>query len=409
MPERHKHSYLMNNYRRLPISFTHGSGCWLYDQQEKAYLDTTSGIAVCNLGHCHPRVTQTIAHQAATLMHTSNIYQIELQQKLGAELAAISGMESSFFCNSGAEANETAIKLARLYGHKKGISIPHILVTEGSFHGRTMATLSATANRKVQAGFEPLVPGFIRAPFNDLTAIRTIAENNPNICAVLIEPIQGEGGVHIPAEYYLSELRDICDEHEWLMMLDEIQTGNGRTGKYFAYQHTPDLHPDIITTAKGLGNGFPIGACLARGAVSQLFEPGHHGSTFGGNPLACATALTVIETLFNEGLIERAHKLGHYLLTELKTAFEQADYVEDIRGKGLMIGIELKNPCRELMGLALTQQLLINVTSDKVIRLLPPLVMSDEEAELMLKKVCKLIKVYAGDDRSRPRTNTNPS
>lgn len=397
------HSYLMNSYRRLPISFSRGSGMWLYDQKGEAYLDTTSGIGVCNLGHCHPKVTETLCHQASTLMHTSNIYQIEHQQKLAAELSAISGMEASFFCNSGAEANEAAIKLARLYGHSRGMTTPHIVVMEGSFHGRTMATLSASPNRKIQAGFEPLVPGFIRAPFNDLSALRTIAENNPQICAVLVEPVQGEGGVNIPAEYYLTELREICDEHKWLMMLDEVQTGNGRTGKYFAYQHYTSLHPDVVTTAKGLGNGFPIGACLARGIAAQLFQPGHHGSTFGGNPLACATALSVVETLFNDGLIERAQKVGQMLLKEFQLALGKADYIESIRGKGLMIGIELKEPCRPLMELALGQKLLINVTSERVVRLLPSLIITDEEAELMLAKVCKLIRTYAADERTRPR------
>ncbi len=400
MPESQTH--LMNNYRRLPISFAHGDGAWLYDHKGDAYLDAISGVGVCNLGHCHPNITAAICRQAATLLHSSNLYHIELQQKLATELAAIAGMESSFFCNSGAEANEAAIKLAKLHGHKRGIQTPHILVMEGSFHGRTMATLSATASRKVQAGFEPLVPGFVRAPFNDIAALRTIAENNPNVCAILVEPIQGEGGVNIPSPTYLTELRTLCDTYQWLMMLDEVQTGNGRTGKYFAYQHE-NIHPDIVTTAKGLGNGLPIGVCLAQGAAAQLFKPGHHGSTFGGNPLVCATALSVIETLFNDSLIERAQRLGHYLLQGFKDILEGSDYIEAIRGKGLMIGIVMKEPCPELVELALGQKLLINVTADRVIRLLPPLTLSDEEAEIILKKVCKLIKTYAGDDRSRPR------
>ncbi len=385
---------LMNTYGSRTLSFARGKGAWLFDTHNKGYLDAISGIAVCGLGHAHPAVAETIARQAATLVHTSNLYNIPQQEKLGETLCQLSGMDKVFFGNSGAEANECAIKLARFYGHSKDIETPVIIVMENSFHGRTLATLTATGNRKVQAGFEPLVQGFVRAPYGDAEAIRTIAANNPNVVAVLVEPIQGEGGVNIPASDYLNLLREICSQHDWLLMLDEVQTGNGRTGKYFAYQHN-GIIPDVVTTAKGLGNGFPIGACLAKGIAADLFQPGNHGSTYGGSPLACATAQTVVDTLVQENLIERAAVLGTKLLSGFQRELAGCEQVAAVRGKGLMIGIELKKDCPNLVADASAQGLLINVTAGKVIRLLPPLVLSDADAELLVSSLCKLIRQTA--------------
>ncbi|HSC75320.1 MAG TPA: aspartate aminotransferase family protein [Pseudomonadales bacterium] len=382
---------LMNTYGSRALSFERGEGAWLFDAQGKRYLDAISGIAVCGLGHAHPAVAKTIAKQAATLVHTSNLYNIPQQEKLGETLCQLSGMDKVFFGNSGAEANECAIKLARFYGHSKDIENPVIIVMENSFHGRTMATLTATGNRKVQAGFEPLVQGFVRAPYGDIDAINTIATNNPNIVAILVEPIQGEGGVNIPADNYLNQLREICSNHAWLLMLDEVQTGNGRTGKYFAYQHNSIL-PDVVTTAKGLGNGFPIGACLAKGIAAELFQPGNHGSTYGGSALACATAQTVVDTLLQDKLIERAADLGEKLLADFAKALTGCEQVAAIRGKGLMIGIEMKQDCPNLVADAAAQGLLINVTAGKVIRLLPPLVLSDTDADLLVSTLCNLIR-----------------
>ena len=393
---------LMNTYGKLPIAFSKGEGCWLYDTNENRYFDAISGIAVCGLGHAHPAVTDAISKQAALITHCSNLYRIPLQEELGALLCKISDMDNVFFCNSGAEANEAAIKLARLYGRKKGIENPAIIVMENSFHGRTLATLSATGNRKVQAGFEPLVRGFVRAPFNDFPTLQHIASVNNNVVAVLMEPVQGEGGVVTADEEYLKAVAQLCKEQEWLLMLDEVQTGNGRTGDYFAYQGY-GITPDVVTTAKGLGNGFPIGACLAKGLASEVFHPGSHGSTFGGNPLACAAAKAVIKTIQSQHLAERARSLGERLLAQFRGELEGADYIKGIRGRGLMIGIEMKDPCPELVPLAQAQGLLINVTQDKVIRLLPPLIMTDAEADHLADTLCTLIKLYAGDDRKRPR------
>ncbi len=384
---------LMMTYARQPVTFTKGSGCWVWDSEGKQYLDAVSGIAVCNLGHAHPAVTAALCEQAGTLVHTSNLYGIANQQILADRLTAISGMDRAFFCNSGAEANEAAIKLARLYGHKKGIDTPTIIVMENSFHGRTMATLSATGNRKVQAGFEPLVTGFLRVPYNDLEAVETVAKNNPSVVAVLVEPVQGEGGVNVPQEKYLSALRVICDKHGWLLMLDEIQTGMGRSGRMFAYQHE-EFAPDVMTVAKGLGNGMPVGACLARGEAAELFQPGNHGTTFGGNPLACSAALAVIDTLEKEELVQRAEELGLRLLTAFELALGEQDYVKDIRGLGLLIGIELDRPCTELVSMGLARGVLINVTAGNTIRLLPPLVMSDEEADTLVQLVTELVNEF---------------
>jgi len=380
----------MNTYARLPVSFVKGEAATLWDSEGKSYLDALSGIAVCNLGHAHPAVTATICSQAAELMHTSNLFCIPAQEQLGALLIEQSGMENVFFSNSGAEANEAAIKLARLHGHKQEIENPAIIVMENSFHGRTMATLTATGNRKVHAGFEPLVQGFVRVPYDDLDSIRTVAKHNNNVVAVLVEPVQGEGGVNVPDEGYLKGIREICDDNNWLMMLDEIQTGIGRTGKMFAFQHT-SIKPDVMTLAKGLGNGFPIGACLARGAATDLFQPGNHGTTYGGNPLGCRVAHTVVNTIVENSLIQRAKEVGLQMVAEFELALDDQAFVKDIRGLGMMIGIELDRPCGELVKMALDAGMIINVTADSVIRLLPPLIISDAEAEQIVQKVIQLI------------------
>ncbi len=383
---------LMSTYNRLPVSFEKGDGVWLWDTDGNRYLDALSGIAVCNLGHAHPAVTEAICEQSRHLIHTSNLYGIPRQNELAEALAARAGMERVFFSNSGAEANEAAIKIARLYGHKvKGVSEPATIVMDNSFHGRTMATLSATGNRKVQAGFEPLVKGFVRAPYDDIEAIRTIAANNRNIVAILVEPIQGEGGVNLPAPDYLEQLRAICDEHGWLLMLDEIQTGMGRTGQWFAYQHSP-IKPDVITVAKALGNGVPIGACLARGPAAEVLQPGSHGSTFGGNPLACAAGVAVVRSMEQEGAIAAAATLGSYFVDNLKRVLGDCDQVANIRGSGLMIGIELTQPCAELVPRALAKGLLINVTAERVVRLLPPLVITTEQIDSVINILDELIR-----------------
>lgn len=385
--------HLMTTYAPLPVCFDHGEGALLSDTNGKTYLDALSGIAVCGLGHAHPAVSRAISEQACRLIHTSNLYSIQNQQTLADKLARISGMDKVFFSNSGAEANEAAIKLARLYGHQKGIENPAIIVTDGSFHGRTMATLTASGNRKVQAGFEPLVQGFIRAPYNDIESLRSIAQNSANVVAILIEPAQGEGGVNLLDKDFLNQLRELCDQQDWLLMLDEIQTGMGRTGEWFAFQHN-NMHPDVMTLAKGLGNGVPIGACLAKGKAAEVFKPGHHGSTFGGNPLACAAANAVIDTIEEQQLLARANTLGNKLLTSLKNNLADVEGVKDIRGLGLMIGIELDRDCGELVQQALDKGLLINVTAGSVVRLLPPLILTDEQADQIITTVCDLIKAF---------------
>lgn len=381
----------MSTYSRKDITFTKGEGVWLWDQKQQKYLDALSGIAVCGLGHAHPKIADVIAQQAKTLLHTSNIYRISAQEQLGDRLCAISNMDRAFFCNSGAEANEAAIKLARLHGHAQQIETPTIIVCENSFHGRTMATLTATGNRKAHAGFEPLVAGFIRAPFNDTETVAQICKTNANIVAILVEPIQGEGGIHIPDDGYLQQLRKICDQHNQLLMLDEIQTGNGRTGKWFACQHE-NVAPDIITTAKGLGNGIPIGACLAKGAAAELFAPGSHGSTFGGNPFACATALQVLATIDEEDLLNNATAMGQLLISNLQDKLANSSVVTDIRGKGLMIGIELSIPCAQIVDLALARNLLVNVTAENVIRMLPPLITNKEHVDIIVSVICECIE-----------------
>jgi len=386
----------MATYNRLPVTFDRGEGVWLWDTNGRRYLDALSGIAVCGLGHAHPAVREALCEQAARLIHTSNLYGVAEQERFGALLTAQAGMDRVFFANSGAEANEAAIKLARLHAHRRGIEAPAILVAEHSFHGRTLATLSATGNRKVQAGFEPLVQGFVRVPYDDLDAIETAAANRPNIVAILIEPIQGEGGIRVPSDDYLIRLRELCDRSGWLLMLDEVQTGIGRTGRLFAFQHA-GIQPDVMTLAKGLGNGVPIGACLARGAAAEVFTPGSHGSTFGGNPLVCRVGRAVLETLIEGNLIANAEVQGAYLLDSLRAALAKTRGVVEIRGRGLMVGIELDRPCGALVGRALDAGLLINVTAERVIRLLPPLIIDRAQVEELVATLTGLIHGFLGD------------
>ena len=380
----------MNTYGRLPVSFVKGNGAYLQDDKGNQYLDALTGIAVCGLGHAHPKVAQALSEQGQTLVHTSNLYDIPHQTRLAERLCALSGMDNAFFCNSGAEANEAAIKLARLKGNRAGNLTPSVVVVEGSFHGRTMATLTATGNRKVHAGFEPLLGGFVRAPFDDIGAIQAIADNNPGVVAVLVEPILGEGGIHIPDKGYLPALRKICDQQGWLLMLDEVQTGNARTGEYFAYQHSNCL-PDIVTTAKGLGNGVPIGACLARGEAAELFVPGNHGSTFGGNPLACAAAHAVLDVIEEEDICGQAKLQGQRIVDGLRTALAGNNSVTEVRGLGMMIAVELNNDAPSLVSDALEDGLLINVTQGNIVRLLPPLNFSNEEADELVNKLATLL------------------
>ncbi len=386
-------SNLMNTYSRLPVTFVKGSGVWLWDDRGEKYLDALSGVAVCGLGHCHPRLSKAICEQASTLIHTSNLYHIEKQERLAERLTQLSGMDNAFFCNSGAEANEAAIKLARLHGHDRGIAVPTIVVMERSFHGRTMATLTASGNRKVQAGFEPLLSGFVRVPYNNIEAVAQVAANNKDVVAVLVEPFQGEGGVNIPEAHYLRELRHLCDQNGWLLMLDEVQSGIGRSGKWFAFQHS-QIMPDVVTLAKGLGGGVAIGACMAKGAAAEVFKPGNHASTFGGNPLACAAALETLAVIEDEHLLEHATELGDFLRNRFRQQLSDVSKVVQIRGQGLIVGIELAVPCVDLVKKALERKLLINVTSEKVVRLLPAFVMQQNEAEQVVDITCLLIKEF---------------
>lgn len=378
-------SYI-TSYMPQDVVFSHGKGVWLWDNEGNRYLDGLSGIAVTGLGHCHPCLIESLKRQSEKLWHTSNVYQIEKQNQLAEKLCQLTGMKQVFMGNSGAEANEAAIKLARLYGHQKGIETPSIIVMNNAFHGRTMATLTASDNRLGQAGFEPLVQGFVRAPFDDIQALKTIAENRDDVVAVMMEPIQGEGGIHLPSNDYLKNLRQLCDEQGWLLILDEIQTGVGRTGKLYQYMHS-DILPDVLTTAKGLGNGFPIGACLMQGPACDLFKPGNHGSTFGGNPLACDIALSVLSALEQEKAIDNAKTQGEFLksaIFEMTTTFP--DIVE-IRGQGLMLGLELKVPCKPAVKIGIEEGLLFNVTKEKVMRLLPPLIIQKDESMQLVEKL----------------------
>ena len=387
--------HLMNTYSRQPVTFVKGDGVWLYDDKGDKYLDALAGVAVNGLGHAHPKLVKAISEQAGKLIHVSNIYNIAEQEALADKLCEISGMDKVFFCNSGCEANEASIKLARLYGHNKGIVNPEIIVMDKSFHGRTMATLSATGNRKVQAGFEPLVSGFVRVPYDDIEAVKQVASRNSNVVAVLVEPVQGEGGINIPkdASGYLEALRAICDAHGWLLMLDEVQTGIARTGTWFAFQHTT-IKPDVMSLAKGLGSGVPIGACVASGKAAEVFTYGKHGSTFGGNPLATAAGLATLNIIEEEGLLENAEKIGNLIREGFNAEFIDTKGVVVVRNAGMMIGIELDRLCGDLVNIALAEKLLINVTADKVVRLLPPLVMNESEANELVKRLSVIIKAF---------------
>lgn len=388
--------HLISAYQPLPVSFSKGDGIHLWDQDGNQYLDALCGISVTSLGHNYPAVTQAIQQQAATLIHTSNLYSIEWQQKLADLICELSGMDKVFFGNSGAEANEAAIKLARLYGNKQEIKDPQIVVMEHSFHGRTMATLSATGNRKVQAGFEPLVSGFVRAPYNDVESIQAIAVNNKKVVAILVEPVQGEGGIIVPDIGYLSALRKICDENNWLLMLDEIQTGIARSGKMFAFQYE-NIIPDVMTLAKALGNGIPISACVTQGKAADIIQPGNHGSTFGGNPLACRAACAVLDAIVSHDLAENAAQRSAQLVALLNEGLKDNDNLVEIRNLGLLIGIELKQNCQALVADALASGLLLNVAAEKVVRLLPPLIINESQTAEIAEKVIACINALATD------------
>ena len=386
-------THLMNTYTRQPVAFVRGEGAYLWDESGKRYLDAVAGVAVNGLGHAHPKLVKAICEQAATLIHSSNLYRIPKQEELAERLCALSGMDKAFFCNSGCEANEAAIKLARLYGHGKGVEVPTIIVMEKAFHGRTMGTLTASGSRKIQAGFEPLLSGFARVPFGDIEAIRQVAEHNKSVVAVLVEVVQGEGGINVLPPDFLVGLRQICDAHGWLLMLDEVQTGIGRTGTWFGFQHS-GVVPDVMALAKGLGSGVPIGACLARGEAAEVFKPGSHGSTFGGNPLACATALATLNIIEEENLLENVQVRGEAIRSGLRQVLANVPGVVDIRGEGMMIGIELDRPCGELVGVARDAGVLINVTADTVIRLVPPLIYGEAEVNVLVAAVSGMVKNY---------------
>jgi acetylornithine/N-succinyldiaminopimelate aminotransferase len=384
-------SHLMNTYAPLDLAFVRGEGAWLWDEDGNRYLDAISGLGVCALGHAHPALARAISEQSSTLIHTGNLVRIPWQEQLAGQLADVSGMERAFFGNSGAEAIECALKITRIIGHDKGIETPGVVVMDHSFHGRTMAALSATGNRKVQAGFEPLVSGFVRAPFDDIGAIEKIAGHSHNITAVLVEPIQGEAGIRVPQPGYLANLRRLCDEHGWLLIFDEIQSGLCRTGKWYAHQHE-DIRPDILTTAKALANGLPIGACVASGAAAEALTPGRHGSTFGGNPLVSRAACTVLDVMHSEDLAGRAADTGEYILDAFRERLAEHPQVKDIRGRGLMLGLELTQEANHLKNRALEKGVLLNVTQNKVIRLLPPLIIDREQADRIVEVVSSLIE-----------------
>lgn len=386
-------THIMPTYTRQAVTFERGEGAWLWDIEGKRYLDAIAGIAVCNLGHAHPAVHQALSEQSGKLLHTSNLYGIDLQAKVADKLTQLSGMDNVFFCNSGTEANEAAIKLARKFGHQNGIENPVILTTEKSFHGRTMGALSATGNDKIKQGFAPLLPGFIHVPYNNIAAIEAAVSADSNIVAVLIEPVQGEGGVNIPASDYLNQVRELCDRHQILMMLDEIQTGVGRTGSFMAFQQN-GIKPDVCTMAKALGNGVPVGACLASGKAAAVLTAGNHGSTFGGNPLACSAVLAVLNTLSDSDLIANAKIKGQQLCDQIAQKTAGNPHVKQIRHLGLMIGVELDRPCGELVGQALAKGLLINVTADNTIRLLPPLLIDDQQIVFLTDTLSALIQAF---------------
>lgn len=387
-------SHLMPVFGRQPISFVRGRGAYLYTEDGTEYLDALTGIAVCGLGHAHPEIAAAIADQAATLIHTSNLFEVPWQTAAAQKLAEVAGMEEVFFSNSGAESNEGAIKIARKFGYLQGIANPKIIVADQSFHGRTLATLSATGNKKVQEGFAPLVEGFIRVPFGDVEAIEEAAIQYPDIVAILVEPIQGEGGVNTAPQgfSYLEDIRRICNQHNWLMMLDEVQTGNGRTGKYFAYQHT-NIVPDVLTTAKGLGNGFPIGAVMTQGRGVGVLTAGNHGSTYSGTALGSRVVYTVIDIIQKENLVENAAKMGSYIVEQLRS--QLADQNVTVRGFGLMIGIELPKACAELVDIARDEyKLIVNVTAGSVVRLLPTLNITQEQVDQLVERLVKMIRTF---------------
>jgi acetylornithine/N-succinyldiaminopimelate aminotransferase len=394
-------SHIMNTYNPLPVAFARGEGCWLWDTNGKRYLDALAGIAVSGLGHAHPKLVKAISEQAAKLIHTSNLVQVPEQEALADKLCELSGMDNVFFCNSGAEANECAIKLARFYGNKKGIAHPTIVVMEKAWHGRTLATLAATGSRKAQAGFEPLVGGFVRVPYNDIESIRQIAQHNQDVVAVLTEVVQGEGGIHVARVEYLRALRQLCDEKQWLLMIDEVQSGMGRTGRWFAHQHS-GIQPDVMPLAKGLGSGVPIGACLARGTAARLFKPGNHGTTFGGGPLVSVAALTTLNVMEEEGLLAHAERMGKMLRDGFSEGLAGIKEVVEIRGQGLMLGIELDRFCGGLVKQALEAGMLINVTNDTVIRLLPPLIIDEAQAKLLVGGLCSVIDEFLAASDSSP-------
>ncbi len=385
-------SHVMPTYGRNPIAFVRGEGCYLYDTNGRRYLDALAGVAVNALGHSHAGFIAALTKQLNTLVHVSNHYEIQQQTQLAETLCTRSGMERVFFCNSGTESIEAAIKIARKFGHNKGVAVPHILVMEGSFHGRTMGALTATHSAKYQEGFGPLLDGFIRVPYNDVAAVKAAIKANPQLVAILVEPVIGEGGVVKPADNYLNELRSVCDAHDMLLMLDEVQTGNGRTGAWFAYQHNKIL-PDVLSTAKGLGNGYPIGACMTRGKANVL-APGHHGSTFGGSPLACTAGIAVYRALEHEDLLANAQRRGMQIESGLRKALAGCTGIKEIRSKGLMVGVELDRPCKELVLQARDQGLLLNVTADTVIRLVPPLILTQEEADFIVTVVGRIVKEF---------------
>jgi acetylornithine aminotransferase len=391
-------THLMHTYAPQPVAFARGEGAWLWDTEGKRYLDALAGIAVNGLGHNHPALTRAIAEQAQRLIHVSNLFQVPEQEAAAAKMCALSGMDNVFFANSGAEANEAAIKLARLHGHQRGIENPQIVVMEKAWHGRTLATLSATGSRKAQAGFEPLMGGFIRVPYNDVAAIERIAEN-PSIVAVLMEVLQGEGGIHIANTEYVRKLRELCEQRQWLLMIDEVQSGIGRTGRWFAHQWS-GIVPDVITLAKGLGSGVPVGACLARGAAAKVFKPGNHGTTFGGGPLVCAAVITTLETIERDGLVDHAKHTGDVIQGGLKKALLGYPGVKDVRGIGLMLGVELDRPCGDMTRRALEAGLVMNVTAESVIRLLPPLIITREQAEQVVSILVPLVKAFLAESKT---------
>jgi acetylornithine aminotransferase len=391
-------SHLMSTYSPQPVAFARGEGAWLWDTQGKRYLDGLAGIAVNGLGHNHPVLVRALSEQAAKIIHTSNLFTVPEQEHAAAKVCALSGMENAFFANSGAEANEAAIKLARLHGHQRGIDNPQIIVMEKAWHGRTLATLSATGSRKAQAGFEPLMGGFLRVPYNDVAAIERVAEN-PSIVAILMEVLQGEGGIHVAHADYLKRLREICDQRQWLLMIDEVQSGIGRTGKWFAHQWS-GIVPDVITLAKGLASGVPVGACLARGVAAKVFKPGNHGTTFGGGPLVSVATLTTLDVIERDGLLEHAARMGEAIQGGLRKALAGVAGVREIRGMGLMIGIELDRPCGEVTRRALEAGLVVNVTAESVVRLLPPLVITREQAEQLVSILAPVVKQFLAESKT---------